>query len=99
MGTSPALRKLDCPFLLIIECLVIRLHGRVTDMRKYRELIEHLEGDGQLIKGDMPPLQISYVLDIYQEFHEPRPGDPRLPGLKTLRASFLDWMKANAGPS
>ncbi len=46
-------------------------------MTKYTELIERHEGDGQLIKGDSPPLQVSYVLDIYQDF-----PDPGVPGLK-----------------
>ena len=58
-------------------------------MRKYSEPIEHLEGHGQLIRGDMPPLEMSYVLTIYQEFHEPGPGKPRLPGLKDLAGSIF----------
>jgi len=51
-------------------------------MRKYHEYIDHLEGDGQLIKEGMPPLQVSYELDIFQEFLEPRPEAQRSPGLK-----------------
>jgi len=51
-------------------------------MRKYHEPIDHLEGAGQLIKDGMPPLQVSYELDIFQEFLEPRPGDSWVPGLK-----------------
>lgn len=50
-------------------------------MVKYHEHIDHLEGDGQLIKEGMPPLHVSYELDISQEFPEPHPGAPRLPGL------------------
>ncbi len=51
-------------------------------MRKYHEHIDHLEGDGQLIKEGMPPLQVSYELDIFQEFLEPWPGAQRSLGLK-----------------
>jgi hypothetical protein len=82
MRASSALRQVDCPFLLIIERLLIRFHGKVSNMRKYHEHIDHLEGIGQLIKEGLPPLQVSYVLDISQEFLEPRPGDQRSPGLK-----------------
>ncbi len=57
-------------------------------MRKYHEHIDHLEGDGQLIKEGLPPLQVSYELDISQEFFEPWPGDQRLPGLK-LSTGFV----------
>ncbi len=56
-------------------------------MTKYTEFIKHHEGDGQLIKGDSPPLQVSYVMDIYREIHEPHPGAPRVQGLEVRTGS------------